>query len=89
METVDSLVIDRTLLQVVFDIVTGSMDFGSDFLDNEEVDAMRKVAELIGVDPMLGTPSTHKCRFDGKHEFYKGPPSPNERYCQRCRKVVA
>jgi hypothetical protein len=44
-------------LRCLFDIVTNSMDFGSGFLDREEADLIRRVAVLLGVDPMEGTPT--------------------------------
>jgi len=44
-------------LRDVFDIAVASMDFSSGFLDNREVDALRRIAVAIGVDPMSATPS--------------------------------
>ena len=44
-------------LKALFDIAVGSMDFGSGMLDDDEVKALRRVADFIGVDPMEGTPS--------------------------------
>jgi hypothetical protein len=48
--------IDKVTLQGLFDIAVGSMDFGSGFLDIDDVKVLRKVAELLGVDPSEGTP---------------------------------
>jgi hypothetical protein len=43
-------------LQTVFDTAVGSLDFSSGFLDNDEVLALRRVAVVLGVDPMKATP---------------------------------
>lgn len=43
-------------LKALFDIAVGSMDYGSGFLDTEEVEVLRRVAVAIGVDPMEATP---------------------------------
>jgi len=61
--------IEKALLQVAFDVAVNSMDFGSGFLCAEEVDALRAIAVLLGVDPMLGTPSNQRCRFTGEHRY--------------------
>jgi hypothetical protein len=49
-------------LKALFDIATNSLNFGSGFLDKDEIDLLRRVAEVLGVDPMQGTPSN-----DAKH----------------------
>lgn len=58
-------------VQVVFDAVIGSMDFGSGFLDTFEVIALRRLAEALGVDPKDATPSQWNSvkgeTLDGKH----------------------
>jgi hypothetical protein len=46
-----------SVLRILFDALVNSMDFGSGFLDSEDVEALRAVAVMIGVDPMDGTPS--------------------------------
>ncbi len=79
------MVIDRRLLQIVFDVAVESMDFSSGFLDDEEVDALREVAVVLGVDPMIATPENFKCKFDGKHDF---SPRPDGDYCWRCKQTV-
>lgn len=43
-------------LRALFDIAVGSMNFTSGFLDSDEVNLLRKVAVIIGVDPMVATP---------------------------------
>lgn len=55
-------------LRALFDIAVSSMDFGSGFLDDEEVSHLRAVAVILGVDPMRGTPDNFKCKYRGHHE---------------------
>lgn len=43
-------------IRVVFDIAISSLDFGSGFLDNAEVRALRTLAVQLGVDPDEATP---------------------------------
>lgn len=50
--------LDLNDLKQLFDLVCNSMDFGSGFLDGEDVVLLRRIASLIGVDPLLATPST-------------------------------
>lgn len=58
-------------LQMLFDIAVGSMDFGSGFLDDEEVTVLRRVAkDKLGVDPMVGTPRNYASRYP--HPFKEG-----------------
>lgn len=49
--------------RAVFDIAVGSMDFGSGFLDDEEVQMLRAAAVDLGVDPMEATPSDFKSKY--------------------------
>lgn len=59
--------IDERLLRVLFDTAVGSMDFGSGFLDDEEVAALREVAGMLGADPMVATPGKFRCGYRGHH----------------------
>lgn len=61
--------IEKYLIQVVFDVAVHSTDFGSGFLDDEEVEALRGVAVLLGVDPMEATPENFKCKYTGLHRW--------------------
>jgi hypothetical protein len=54
----DEIAIPRETARILFDALSTSMDFGSGFLDTEEVEALRQLAVLIGVDPTKGTPDT-------------------------------
>lgn len=57
------LEIDFAVLQKVFDTAVNSMNFGSGFLDDEEVEALRECALALGVDPMNGTPDNFKPKY--------------------------
>lgn len=49
------------------------MDFGSGFLCEDEVNVLRDVAQLLGIDPMVVTPSNLTCQFKGTHQWSKEP----------------
>lgn len=78
------------MAQDLLDIIVRSLDFGSGFLDNDEVDQLRSLAVLIGVDPDLATPGNHICRFHGGHDWKDWQPEPfsrtpsEQRFCKRC-----
>lgn len=72
--------IEMEELKQLFDLVTNSMDFGSGFLDREDTVLLRKVAAVIGVDPMEATPSTEVSNYP--HEFK--PADHNAARCQWC-----
>lgn len=54
-------------LRSLFDMVCTSMDFGSGFLDTDDVEITRRVAVLLEVDPIEATPSNHRQSY--KHTF--------------------
>lgn len=86
----ETIEIETDLLRALFDLATGSMDFGSGFLDQSDVEALRKVAKLLGVDPLLATPSNFTCQYRGVHEWtdqvWGGLGGPGKgRYCRICR----
>ena len=60
--------INDEVLRALFDVAVSSMDFGSGFLDDEEVHALREVAGILGVDPAEGTPANFRCKYRGHHE---------------------
>ena len=94
--------VPREDLQALLDTAIGSMDFGSGFLDHEEVDCLRRIAVLLGVDPADATPdefqSTYPHPFDAQdRRVYEGPYNPRlavggdrpwhiEVVCRRCQK---
>lgn len=63
----ETIAVPKALLQILFDTATGSMDFGSGFLGDDEVTALRQTADLLGVDPMLGTPEEYRKRIE--HDY--------------------
>ena len=62
----EQITIPKETGQILFDALVQSMDFGSGFLDSEEVEALRGLAVAIGVDPNTATPD----------EFAAGYPHP-------------
>lgn len=54
-------------LRALFDVAVGSMNFASGFLDTDEVNMLRRVAEALSVDPMEATP--HEFRTQYPHAF--------------------
>lgn len=64
----DEIQIHRSILQITFDTAVNSMDFGSGFLDEEEIEALRAVAVALGVDPKVATPRNRRCPLYG-HEW--------------------
>ncbi len=69
-------------LRTMFDIAVGSLNFASGFLDTDEVEVLRRVATLIGVDPMAGTPVEFAKRIAHPHtpEYGSWPTGP----CKWC-----
>lgn len=63
MTTTDTTTIPTEHLRAVFDIAVHSLDFGSGFLDTDEVNHLRAVAESLGVDPLEGTPREFKSTY--------------------------
>ena len=59
---------DLETWRAVFDIAIGSMNFGSGFLDHEEVEHLRKAAVILGVDPEEATPDNFLCQYRGYHD---------------------
>lgn len=77
--------IARESEQAVFDIAIHSLDFGSGFLDNEQVDHLRAYAVHLGVDVLEATPSEHRARYCTGHKWEaKGPAFRNGNVHWRC-----
>lgn len=68
----EQITIRKGDLRAVLDVATMSMDFGSGFLDNEQVEALRKLAAIIGLDPIIATPFNFVCQYRNRHtwKFY-------------------
>lgn len=75
MTTDRTITLDFEHAQRIFDALVGSMDFGSGFLETDDVTALRALAEAIGVDPNKGTPaefiSQYPHQYDGETDRQK------------------
>jgi hypothetical protein len=63
-----NITVPLDIARATFDIAVGSMDFGSGFLDDEEVKQLRDFAVRIGIDPMLATPETFRLKYQHAYE---------------------
>ena len=75
-------------LRALLDLATGSMDFGSGFWDNEQVEIARKTAVMLDIDPMLVTPSNFVHAYGhAAHQWVKQRWGAHECiwYCEICR----
>lgn len=81
----EQITLPKPLLQAVFDIAIGSMDFGSGFLDDEEQEHLRALAVALGVDPMVATQRNYLCKYRGSHEWRRQDYS-DARVCIDCKK---
>jgi len=54
-------------LRALFDLAVNSMDFGSGFWEHDDTEVARRVAVVLGVDPMVATP--HDARRHYPHLF--------------------
>jgi hypothetical protein len=63
MTTDRTITLDFEHAQRIFDALVNSMDFGSGFLETDDVVALRALAEAIGVDPNIGTPSEFAAQY--------------------------
>ncbi len=72
-ETPATVSLGRQLLQDLFDVATSSLDFGSGFLDDDQVRSLREIAVVLGVDPLVATPSNYVCRYTGEHKLDSPP----------------
>jgi len=63
----ETITIPKVTAQILFDALTTSMDFGSGFLDSDDVTALRELAVAIGVDPATATPGEFE--KDYPHRF--------------------
>jgi hypothetical protein len=54
----------REHVQIMFDALVHSMDFGSGFLHEEEVVALRETAIALGLDAEVATPIEFRDKFN-------------------------
>lgn len=66
--------------RALFDMVCNSMDFGSGFLETNDVTVMRRLAVIIGVDPTLGTPRAFATQYPHAYQSTK-------MNCGHCRRI--
>jgi hypothetical protein len=59
----DDVTIPREDLMAFFDLAVNSMDFGSGFWEESDIHVARRVAVVIGVDPMEATPFNDRRRY--------------------------
>lgn len=85
----DLVSVPRHVLQCVLDTAAGSMDAGSGFLDDEEVEALRAAAVVLGVDPNAVTPAAHICKYRGHRptDSTKWMFKQADTYCPDCRQL--
>lgn len=58
------VVIAEEDLKTIFDLAVNSLDFGSGFWDQPEVDVARRLAEILGLDPFgVATPREMKANY--------------------------
>jgi len=60
----------RGNVQEMFDIIVGSLDFGSGFLYEEQIQMLRAVAVQLGVNPMVATPSDRAKAYPHRFEAF-------------------
>lgn len=65
----EEVLIRKGDLRAIMDVATGSMDFGSGFLDNEQVEALHVGAVILGIDKIIVTPSNFVCQYAGHHDW--------------------
>lgn len=65
----DIIQIRRGDLRALLDLATGSMDFGSGFWDNEQVEIARATAVKLDIDPNDVTTRNFICDYNGGHDF--------------------
>lgn len=80
----DEVTIQRETLQVLVDTIAGSMDYGSGFLDIEDVQALWAAAEILGIPQIDVTPS--EFRHLMPHRFILAMPPWRGGVCYTCGK---
>ncbi|SCF42419.1 hypothetical protein GA0070618_6657 [Micromonospora echinospora] len=74
----DETVVKTEHLRILFDALCHSLDFGSGFLDTEEVNALRAIAGYLGVNPMVATPSEFVTQYTHDFEASDAPTRPGK-----------
>ena len=77
--------VNRETEQIIFDIAVNSLDWGSGFLDDEQVEALRRYAEHLGADVWKATPINHRPKYCPGHEWVQPWTPRNESWlCRHC-----
>jgi len=79
-------------LRAIFDLAVNSLNFNSGFWTTEDVEIARRIAVIIGVDPMKGTPFLFASQYP--HEWKSLRPDKPESYtpefsCLYCGKPMS
>jgi hypothetical protein len=82
----DEVTIKAEKLRVLVDVIAGSMDFGSGFLDIEDVEALWYAAEILGISQMDVTPSEFKHLIPHSFESYPEGSRMVKFWSDRCMK---
>lgn len=69
-------------VRALLDIIACSMDFGSGFLDTEQVVLLRRIAQVVGMDPEDLTPPNMPHTFEQDPRY-----SPDVAVCAKCQRM--
>jgi hypothetical protein len=69
---------DAQRIGILLEMMSRTLDFGSGFLDSEEVDFLRAAAVRVGMDPWEVTPKNHGRNYAHKHK-------PEEYWPEECK----
>lgn len=79
-------------LQRLFDMIIHSLDFGSGFLEDDDVVLLRDIAKQLGVNPQIATPDDFRSQYNHVFEQHSAraievrPERAGE--CAHCRKSI-
>jgi hypothetical protein len=69
-DMIGMVLMPRGNVQEMLDIIVGSLDYGSGVLDQQQIEALRAAAELLGLDPMSATPSEYSKSYPHVYKAY-------------------
>lgn len=78
----------RGNVQEMLDIIVGSLDYGSGFLDREQIEILRAVAEMLGLDPMTATPSNYAKSYPHAFQAWVSSVNGPMLTCAHCSALV-
>ena len=59
----EEVTVKKESLQILFDVAVNSLDFGSGFWEQDDIDAARYIAEKLDICPMLATPGNMRNKY--------------------------